>query len=118
MITLRNIGHYIIFGMVVYIIGNATEVHTYKGYENLVFCSLAGGVLGLVGGFLFDLAQEKFDVGDFNKKDVYRSAIGGLFGGALAFFVGSDFLFWFFTTFVTLVAILEFYFNFYLKRKK
>ena len=118
MITLRNIGHYIIFGMVAYIIGNATNVHTYKGIEPLVGFTLAGGVLGLVGGFLFDWLQELFKVGKIDMKDVYRSAKGGLFGGALAFFVGSDFLFWFFTTFVTLVAILEFYFNFYLKRKK
>lgn len=118
MITIRNIGHYIIFAMVVYIIGNATEVHTYKGFGNLIACSLVGGIIGAVFGFAFDWLQELFKVGKIDMKDVQRSAIGGLFGGALAFFVGSDFLFWFFTTFVTLVVILEFYFNFYLKSKK
>lgn len=118
MITLRNIGHYIIFAMVVYIIGNATEVHTYKGIEPLIGFTLSGGLIGLIGGFLFDLAQEKFDVGVFNKKDVKRSAIGGLFGGALAFLVGSDILFWIFICICLITLIFELYFNFYKKIKR
>ena len=118
MITIRNIGHYVIFFMVAYLIGNVTEVHTYKGIGNLLACSLVGWIIGLFGGFIFDWLQELFKVGKIDMKDVLRSGIGGFFGGALAFFVGSDFLFWFFTTFVTLVATIEFYYNFYLKSKK
>lgn len=118
MITLRNIGHYIIFGMVAYLIGNVTELHFYKGIGNLIACAFAGAVIGLVGGFLFDWLQELFKVGKIDMTDVLRSGIGGFFGGALAFFTGNDFLFWLFVVVCVITAILEFYFNFYLKSKK
>ena len=118
MITIRNIGHYVIFFMIAYLIGNVTDVHTYKGIGNLIAFSLVGGIIGGAFGFLFDWLQELFKVGKIDMTDVCRSAIGGLFGGALAFFVASDILFWLFICICLIILIFELYFNFYLKIKK
>ena len=118
MITLRNIGHYIVFGMIAYLIGNVTNVHMYKGIENFIFIALVGAIIGGFFGFVFDWLQEISKVGVFDITDVLRSSIGGLIGGALAFFVASDILFWIFICFCLIILIFELYFNFYKKIKK
>jgi hypothetical protein len=105
--TIRNIGHYIFWFMVAYIITNATGIYEYKGFYNLFMICIAGFMIGLVGNFFYEWFVDYLKINAMDMQDNFRSGIGGYFGTALAFFIDNKIIITTFTIVILIIIVAE-----------
>jgi uncharacterized protein YacL len=116
---MRNTLHYVIGAMLIYLIGFATDMHTYNNVNAYLGCFLVSLIIGRIAGWMFEEIQKYFiKESKIDKYDIFRTMGGGLIGLIVLFILPSNILFTIFAIVTVIIMLLEFYFNFYLKLKK
>jgi uncharacterized protein YacL len=116
---MRNTLHYVIGAMLIYLIGFATDMHTYNNVNAYLGCFLVSLIIGAIAGWMFEEIQKYFiKESKIDKYDIFRTMGGGAIGFVLCLLFPSIILFYIFSVVTVIIMLLEFYFNFYKKLNK
>jgi hypothetical protein len=116
---MRNTLHYVIGAMLIYLIGFATDMHTYDNNEARFWSFVVSMLFSAIAGLMFEEIQKYFiKDSKIDRHDIFRTMAGGVIGLIVLFILPSNILFYIFAVVTVIIMLLEFYFNFYLKLKK
>jgi uncharacterized protein YacL len=105
--------------MLIYLIGFATDMHTYDNNKARFWSFVVSMLFCLIAGWMFEEIQKYFiKDSKIDRYDILRTMAGGLIGLIVLFILPSNILFYIFAVVTVIIMLLEFYFNFYLKLKK